>query len=104
MENHMKEVAKMLGVEFGEEFEVHYGFTRTSTAMITENGLRIINTNMLDFEKDLERAILDWLLCGLCYIVRKPWKPSCGDNYYSIGPGGVLEPGTWMNDFIDRAL
>ena len=104
MANHMKEVAQMLGVELNKEFEVHYGFTRTSTAKITNTGLHILDTNLLTFGEDLEKTTLEWLLCGLCYIAHKPWKPSCNEQYYSIGPGGVLEPGTWLNDFIDRAL
>ena len=102
--NHMKEVAQMLGVELDEEFTVEYGFTRLSTAKITEKGLRIMDTNLLSFGEDLEKTTLEWLLCGLCHIRCQPWKPSYDERYYSVGPGGVLEPGTWMNDFVDRAL
>ena len=32
------------------------------------------------------------------------WKPHFNERYYSVGNGGVLEPGTWMNDFVDIAL
>lgn len=32
------------------------------------------------------------------------WKPRFNERYYSIGPGGVLEPGTWLNDFVDVAM
>ena len=44
------------------------------------------------------------LLSGQLEIKRKPWKPKYNQCYYSIGPGGVLEPGRWMNDFIDVAM
>lgn len=99
--NYMAEVAKLLGVELDEEFEIDYGRTRTSTATITKNGLRIINTNMLDFSGDLNRTTLDWLLIGGCYIKRKPYKPNRNDSYWTIHRGGNSVCLVWSDDIID---
>ena len=44
------------------------------------------------------------MLRGKYTIRNKPWVPHYDERYYSIGPGGALEPGTWMNDFLDMAL
>ena len=81
MANHMKEVAKLLGVELNEEFEVDYGKGNTATAKITQTGLHIISTSMI-FYGDINRATLDWLLGGVCTIKRKPWKPHIGESYW----------------------
>ena len=101
MANHMAEVAKMLGVELGEEFEIDYGGDSTIVnAKVTDTGFRIINLNNLEFSG----LVLNLLLSGQLEIKRKPWKPKYNQCYYSIGPGGVLEHGRWMNDFIDVAM
>ena len=101
MANHMAEVAKMLGVELGEEFEIDYGGDSTIVnAKVTDTGFRIINLNNLEFSG----LVLNLLLSGQLEIKRKSWKPKYNQCYYSIGPGGVLEPGRWMNDFIDVAM
>ena len=34
----------------------------------------------------------------------KRWKPHFNERYYSVGNGGVLEPGTWLNDFVDISM
>lgn len=36
--------------------------------------------------------------------MNKRWKPHFNERYYSVGNGGVLEPGTWLNDFVDIAM
>lgn len=91
MANHMAEIAKMLGVEPGEEFEIDYGKGRKSTANITKTGLHIIDTNMVDFLGDLNRVTLDWLLIGYCTIKRKPWKPNDKDDFWYINRAGIVD-------------
>ena len=50
MANHMTEVANMLGVELGEEFEIDYGGSDVIlSAKVTDTGFRIINSNSLEF-------------------------------------------------------
>lgn len=97
MANYMAEVAKMLGVEIGEEFEIDYGKNRKSTANITKTGLHIIDTNMVDFLGDLNRTTLDWLLIGYCTIRSKPWKPKVDERFYVVTVDGSVMYKHWDN-------
>ena len=97
MANYMAAVAKMLGVELGEEFEIDYGKDRKSTANITKTGLHIIDTNMVDFLGDLNRATLDWLLIGYCTIRHKPWKPKVDERFYVVAVDGSIMHKHWDN-------
>lgn len=106
MANHMAEVAKLLGVELGEEFEIQYPSPCSvkTTAMFTENGFKIVHTDAVILHPYWKEAELHQLLKGTLTIKRKPWKPKYDGKYWSIGPGGILEPGCWLNDFIDIAM
>ena len=101
MANHMKEVANMLGVELGEKFQVFDSVGRLCPCKFyfAEKDIVIDGTNNC-----AEAGMLRLLICGIYTIKRIPWKPAFYEQYYSIGPGGALEPGTWMNDFLDRML
>lgn len=103
MANHMEEVARILGVELGEEFTVRVQDNQHLDAMITEDGIRALNGPEY-FKKYNASVCLHNLLNGTLSVERKHWTPSYNESYYSIGIGGTLEPGTWMNDFIDVAL
>lgn len=103
MANHMKEVTKILGVELGKRFIVNVQDNKYLDAMINEDGMCVLNGPEV-WKKHNATVCLHKLLKGELSIKRTPWKPSFNEKYYSIGPGGVLEPGTWLNDFIDRAL
>ena len=100
MANYMKQVAEMLGVEMGEEFEVDYGNGTFATVNITNTGLHIINTNK-QFYGDLNRTTLDWILGGVCHIKRRPWKPTTEGIYYYVENNGDIDFGIWDNDYID---
>lgn len=102
MANHMKEVANMLGVELGKEFDVNVD-DNIIKAKITIDNIQILNKPCFWGGWD-SASLLMGLVCGYYNICNKPWKPAFYEQYYSIGPGGALEPGTWMNDFIDRML
>lgn len=106
MANYMTEIANMLGVEIGERFQVFDSVGRECPwkFYFTEKDLRVDGPNNCT-----AIDILSLLACGVYTIGRisrncTPWKPAFYEQYYSIGPGGALEPGTWMNDFIDRML
>ena len=73
--NYMEEVARMLGVELGEEFEIKGGFC--NPYMITERGL-------LDCVGDESPSILIGLLDGSIKIIKKPWIPKDGENIFYI--------------------
>lgn len=81
MANYMAEVAKMLGVEFGEEFEV--GSARC-TYFLTDDGLF--------YKADYKRCdhVLMNILQGKTEIYKRPWKPQEHDFYYFINKYGIV--------------
>lgn len=78
--NYMEQIAKMLGVELGEEFEVVSGIM-VATYKFTEMGL-------YDFAGRQARGILDDLLNGTYKIKRKTWKPNKQERYFVPTPAG----------------
>lgn len=87
MANHMEEVAKMLGVELGEEFEVDshsnmiYCFDNYGLKC---NGFPTAETLMM-------------LLTGKMAIKRKPWRPKDKENFYFVAPDGYVICYPWNN-------
>lgn len=74
--NYMQDVAKMLGVELGEEFKIGnfpllYKFT--------EQGLFFKDNEGWNYAYDS----LDDLLIGDVEIVKLPWQPKKGEKYYT---------------------
>ncbi|MGL6199858.1 MAG: hypothetical protein ACRC3H_13095 [Lachnospiraceae bacterium] len=81
MKNIMPEVAALLGVEIGEEFNVEGG--GDFSYKITERGL--IDQREYDWTTSLYR-----LLTGEWTIIKKPWKPNDGDKYHYIESDGNI--------------
>ena len=75
--NLIPEIARMLGVELGEEFKVE-GDNRTYWFDL--DGLHS-GKYVVDVEDD---AMLHDLLCGKVEIVKLPWKPKQGDVFWSF--------------------
>lgn len=65
--NHMKEVAQMLGVELGEEFEIK--------GAESDNPFKLCNTGLFNREEFRSPGMLNELLNGNYEIVKKPWIP-----------------------------
>lgn len=102
MANHMAEVAKMLGVELGEEFDIDCA-TDVLSAKITDTGFHIINSNNLEFSG----LFLNLLLSGQLEIKRKPWKPKRGETYWYVEKDGDIWEMEWhscryMSDHVNR--
>ena len=94
--NKMSEVAKLLGVEMGERFEIK-----------GKNGLYFFNLDGLILEEN-EPFSLTYMLYSLIIgehrIIKQPWKPKIGEMYYSIftgGDGGGIDYTTWYGGFDD---
>lgn len=106
MANYMAEVAKLLGVEIGEEFEIEFTAPSTvsATAVFKEDGFNIINTDVYITMPYWKYSVLHSLLTGKITIKRKPWKPKYEENYYSIDVDGGVENGVWLYDFLDYSL
>lgn len=79
--NLIPEIAKMLGVELGEEFKIK-GYDGL-TYKLTDNGLEL---TAVDGQKTkwFDHGALNSLLKGKMEIVKLPWKPKDGDEYYSF--------------------
>lgn len=78
----MKEVAKILGVEIGEEFSV----TKSGyTYRLTESGMETISMGGISLGgKRIETSgyMLCELLAGRKTIIKKPWRPKYGEQYW----------------------
>lgn len=78
--NYMADVAKILGVELGEEFKID------GDELISGRIFKIDETSLL--EKDMGNywgepdTRLEELLCGDLKIVKLPWKPKNKEGYY----------------------
>ena len=95
--NYMSEVAKMLGVELGEEFEIDFG-NGISTAIVylDDMGLKVKETNMV-YMQNAASVFFEWLLAGLCIIKHKPWKPNIADVFWYIDYCGNVQHQQWVS-------
>lgn len=68
MTNYMKDVAQLLGVELGQEFEVDMG-NHTAKAVITDKDMYVL-CGPPDWERHNSAMLLKKLLCGHHTIVK----------------------------------
>lgn len=103
--NLIPEIAKMLGVEIGEEFKIKeygeriYRFDNSGLQLIYDNGVRNLNITA--------NMALSCLLSGDIEIVKLPWKPKNGAYYYtfSISSGKwIVRPSWWIDSPNEYAL
>ena len=93
--NYMSEVAKMLGVEIGEEFECSNGFSYKFTE------LGIINVNDNYKREEVYDRVLLQILIGNYTIKRKPWKPKLDEEYYYVDETGYACSDPWVDSAFD---
>lgn len=74
--NYMQDVANILGVELGEEFKLD---GRETKYKFTENGLYFYAP---DGWCQCSNVMLPKILKGELEIVKLPWQPKRGDEYY----------------------
>lgn len=97
--NYMADVAKMLGVELGEEFHI-----KNSDGWIYRLNFRGLETKCQENEW-LECNLLPKLLKGKLEIVKLPWKPKSGDEYYCASvPQRCVRKCYWSNITRDYAF
>lgn len=89
MANHMAEVAKMLGVELGEEFEIG---PYNAKYVLSDDGVYSVGGS-----KSVCTIALNNLLNGEWIIKRKPWKPKDDEKYWCVEPDGKITGYCWMN-------
>ena len=80
--NYYKQIAEMLGVEFGEEFKIKFddGSTCTSKYKLTEKGCADLEHG------SISDAVLGGILREKIEIVKLPWKPQKGERYWWYSP------------------
>lgn len=74
-ENHMADVAKILGVELDEEFIINGK---------SSNPYKITTDGLTDGSGFINKAMFVDLMAGNLEIIKEKRKPSTGDNYYYI--------------------
>lgn len=89
--NHMKNIANMLNLEFGENFNIN---GCEGEYYLTEQGL-------FDKEGSLRTGLLCGILSGVYTIIKKPWKPKYNEMYYYVDKSGEICSECWNNDVID---
>lgn len=104
--NYMKEVATLLGVELGEEFKIICdGEVKDGTYMIDNDSTCIYGGIDEDTGKSFwytDRYILNYLLNGTYQIIKIPFRPRCGDLYWSFHyQDGYCEPYSYSWDGCD---
>ena len=100
--NLMPEVAKMLGVELGEEFIIANA-DRKETVVIAMDGFHVIQPN--DILGPDHGKLLSKVLQGLYEVKKKPWEPEVGDTYFYPCPY-LKQPlsETWSNHTMGLAM
>lgn len=100
--NLIPEICKMLHVELGEEFKVRSIFKGSPNNKIYHFGTKeLFYTHEKNQNKIKDEYTLTELINGDCKIIKLPWKPKKGDNYYTfalLGGKWVIRP-AWCGDF-----
>lgn len=103
MENYMKQVAEMLGVELGEKFKTEYaGNESKSMFRITERGCEHFNGVFWDFAP----IVLESILLGEEKVKKLPYKPKKEEMYWtydSLRQEFFPYKTMWMNTVQDYA-
>ena len=93
--NYMSEVAKMLGVEIGEYFEIN---KKDGVFVLCYDGLFQTQSGIMCHE------LLSGLLSRKYTIKRKPWKPKEGELYYFVSMNEDVRSDTSDNVTVDMLL
>lgn len=92
--NLIPEIIQMLGVVIGEEFKIkdkHGEFVSDKTYKFSENALMYFHQEDDNIYRIVSRTTLCSLLNGNYEVVKLPWKPRKGDDYYTFSFGGLSE-------------
>lgn len=80
--NLIPEIAKMLGVELGEEFKIK-GEDELMTYRFSSDGLQVTYGDGIEIPISTNLAFVD-LVNGKDEIIKLPWKPKKGDACFSF--------------------
>ena len=108
--NLMPEVLKMLGVTYGEKFnlQAHDPELYKNYSFFFDKDSELYIVNNLNGSTSNANIMLYSILCGHYTIVKLPWKPKAGDKYYAIILMGNIKPciesHRWTDSTKDYAL
>ena len=81
--NLIPEIAKLLGVEVGEEFKVKDEYALTYR--FTDDGLKVTYDGDIEISNISTNSAFINLVNGTDEIIKLPWKPKKGEDYYTFG-------------------
>ena len=84
--NLIPQIAKMLGVELGEEFQVKGD--DEMTYIFTDDGLKITYAGGIEISQISTNSAFVALVMGKEEIVKLPWKPQMYEEYWTFGKLG----------------
>lgn len=84
--NYMPEVARMLGVEIGEEFDILVN----ETEMLTHGPYKITDNAIVDYVGCKTKTLLYGLLTGEYTLQKRPWRPKDGEFCWFVGGNGEI--------------
>lgn len=100
--NCMAAIAKMLGVELGEEFIIE-NKDRKETVVLAMDGFHVIQPNNV-LSPD-HGKLLSKVLQGLYEIKKKPWEPKYEETYYRPNiTYAVVSNSIWRGGTFDYSL
>lgn len=94
MANLIPQIAEMLGVELCEEFKVKGD--NELTYSFTNDGLKLTHDSGIELAKISANVAFVDLVNGKDEIVKLPWKPKAGEQYYSFGGRFLGDPTVWI--------
>ena len=105
--NLIPQIAKMLGVELGEEFKIKDA-ADWMLFHFDERGLRVRNVDeKVELSDGVDGALFERLLGGYLEIVKLPWKPKIYDIYWTFKAAHIdvwcITDARWMNNPNDVA-
>lgn len=85
--NYMPEIAQMLGVEIGEEFEI---LLETGGALDV-GPYKFTSKTILDRDgEEIDGFLVIDLLNGIGTLQKRPWRPKDGDEYWYVSAKGEV--------------
>ena len=104
--NLIPQIAQMLGVEIGEDFKIK-GYIEP-IYRFDADGLKASYSCLMQKRLTFANAMLSSLLAGEVEIVKLPWKPKKGENYYTFdifrGKWIVVRSSWWTGAPCNYAL
>ncbi|QCT71102.1 hypothetical protein [Eubacterium maltosivorans] len=92
--NYMPEVARMLGVEIGEEFDILVN----EAEMLVHGPYKIIDNAIVDYVGCKTKNLLYGLLTGEYTLQKRPWRPKEGEPHWFVLPNGSVGLGVFYKN------